>query len=115
MLSDLCKLSAAVLASCRIRSVNGTKSMVTSVGSVCSGDNAAIMAAVCKCGNRMGSLCSDDGDMLLLSVVSAVMMGMFAVCIKKCVELLSLHGILVLGKYSPSNCKWHRQGTPTTA
>ena len=114
LLSGLCRSWEAVLASSRIIDVNGTRSIVTSFGSACSGDRALMIASVCRCGILMGVLCSDDGVRSVCTVDSAAIMGMFAVCIVKCVDVDWLHGICVLGRYNPPNCRWHKHGTPTT-
>ena len=63
------------------------------------------MASVCRCGIFMGLLCSEDGVTSVCIVVSANIMGMLAACIIKCVDAVLLHGMLVLGRYNPPNCK----------
>ena len=113
MFIGMCSSCEVTCASSSTFLVNGSKSSVRSVGSVFIGVIALTMACVCRCGIVMGVLCNDEGAMGACSVDSASMMGMFAVCIKKCVDTVLLHGILVFGRYRPSNCRWHRHGTPT--
>lgn len=110
----LSRMSAAFLASIKMFLVKGSRSIVMSDDSLLMFVIDLMMACVCKCGMCIGSWCSDE-DVMFKLFVNASSMGVLAACIIKCVELVSLHGILVFGRYNESNCKWHIHGTPITA